>query len=185
MAGPFSGAGRLIDPPTGKQGRSTRGPAASSGGRRPLDRPAPGAGGARPKGGDGAPNSRIAGPIRRRSTSHCLAPGSQTPLPYASAHRIGAGTAPRPSPRRASRIRLDRCLAAHPQVPDCDEGPTPTRADLVRFGSSLTQPCRPDSGGSRIALDHGTPPCRFKYIRPMISSTSKISSRFIHPATPP
>jgi len=95
MAGPFSGAGRRMtrqlenrEVNAGAGGKQWGPPALGQARTRRRRRAW------RPKGGDGAPNSRIAGPIRRRSTSHCLAPGSQTPLPYASAHRIGAGTAP-------------------------------------------------------------------------------------------
>ena len=86
-------------------------------------------------------SSRSTGPIRRRSISHCRAPSSQTPLPCASAHRIAADTGPSPSPRRASRTRPDRCLAARPLKIDPAKDPWPIRAEPI--GSPRSECVRP------------------------------------------
>jgi hypothetical protein len=51
-------------------------------------------------------NSRITGPIRRRSTSHCRAPGSQTP-PALRIKVVGLARTPHHHPADAERSEYD------------------------------------------------------------------------------
>jgi hypothetical protein len=85
-------------------------------------------------------SSRITGPIRRRSTSHCRAPGSQTPpaLRISSSYCCGHRTITQPTPSVPNTT--GPMLGAHPQRVDPARTVRPTRADLPAIGSSLPYP---------------------------------------------